>query len=165
MESASPTITPKFGGWHIGPEWMSIPVSPALSAAAWPPAPYDRGALPERILGLFTLPERGLSDGQPVERSRLVGSISRALVADSDWDALQAVAALLHPGAACPRAEGIPALSPAGSSPSRNSISTHSPQCSCMYHYYTLQSVYLCYISICNGSHWPIMAVLRRFLR
>ena len=33
--------------------------------------------------GLFTLVERGLSNGEPVERTRLIGSISRALVADS----------------------------------------------------------------------------------
>ena len=35
--------------------------------------------------GLFTLVERGLEDGSPVERTRLVGSISRALVADDEW--------------------------------------------------------------------------------
>ena len=33
--------------------------------------------------GLFTLVERGLEHGAPVERTRLVGSISRALVADT----------------------------------------------------------------------------------
>src|SRR5256885_5103134 len=36
--------------------------------------------------GLFTLVERGLEHGAPVERTRLVGSISRALVADTQWD-------------------------------------------------------------------------------
>ena len=45
--------------------------------------------------GLFTLVERGLQNGAPVERTRLVGSISRALVADVEWDAVRAVAA--HP--------------------------------------------------------------------
>jgi len=45
--------------------------------------------------GLFTLVERGLQNGAPVERTRLVGSISRALVAEVEWDAVRAVAA--HP--------------------------------------------------------------------
>ena len=43
--------------------------------------------------GLFTLVERGMQDGIRVERTRLVGSISRALVADAAWDAVRAVAA------------------------------------------------------------------------
>ena len=43
--------------------------------------------------GLFTLVERGLEDGKPVERSRLIGAISRALVADTEWDAIRAIAA------------------------------------------------------------------------
>ncbi len=43
--------------------------------------------------GLFTLVERGLENGAPVERARLVGSISRALVADTEWDAVRAVVA------------------------------------------------------------------------
>ena len=43
--------------------------------------------------GLFTLVERGLEHGRPVERTRLIGSISRALVADAEWDAVCAVAA------------------------------------------------------------------------
>ncbi|OLD20565.1 MAG: hypothetical protein AUJ01_04010 [Acidobacteria bacterium 13_1_40CM_3_65_5] len=43
--------------------------------------------------GLFTLVERGLQNGAPVERSRLIGSISRALVADPEWDAVREVAA------------------------------------------------------------------------
>jgi len=43
--------------------------------------------------GLFTLVERGLRNGAPVERSRLIGSISRALVADAEWDAVREVAA------------------------------------------------------------------------
>jgi tagaturonate reductase len=41
--------------------------------------------------GLFTLVERGLEAGAPVERVRLVGAISRALVADAEWDAVRAV--------------------------------------------------------------------------
>ena len=36
---------------------------------------------------LFTLVERGLEDGAPLERTRLVGAISRALVADTEWPA------------------------------------------------------------------------------
>src|SRR3989475_4880173 len=39
--------------------------------------------------GLFTLVERGLEHGAPVERTRLVGAISRALVADAAWPALR----------------------------------------------------------------------------
>jgi len=43
--------------------------------------------------GRFTLVERGLENGARVDRSRLVGSISRALVADTEWDAVRAVVA------------------------------------------------------------------------
>ncbi len=43
--------------------------------------------------GLFTLVERGLQNGAPVERTRLIGSIARALVADTEWDAVRAIAA------------------------------------------------------------------------
>ena len=43
--------------------------------------------------GLFTLVERGLEHGAPIDRARLVGSISRALVADTEWDAVRAVVA------------------------------------------------------------------------
>src|SRR5213596_544705 len=39
--------------------------------------------------GLFTLVERGLEHGAPVERTRLVGAISRALVADTQWPAVR----------------------------------------------------------------------------
>src|SRR5438477_5357761 len=39
--------------------------------------------------GLFTLLERGLERGEPVERIHLVGAISRALVADTEWDAVR----------------------------------------------------------------------------
>jgi len=42
--------------------------------------------------GLFTLVERGLQHGAAVERTRLIGSISRALVADAEWDAVREVA-------------------------------------------------------------------------
>jgi len=43
--------------------------------------------------GLFTLVERGLSGGTPVERVGLIGAISRALVADSQWSVVRDVAA------------------------------------------------------------------------
>src|SRR5438874_1173269 len=43
--------------------------------------------------GLFTLVERGREHGAPVERTRLVGAISRALVADSEWSAVRDVVA------------------------------------------------------------------------
>jgi tagaturonate reductase len=43
--------------------------------------------------GLFTLVERGFEHGAPIDRARLVGSISRALVADTEWDAVRAVVA------------------------------------------------------------------------
>jgi len=43
--------------------------------------------------GLFTLVERGLENGMPVERTRLVGSISRALVADDEWHEVRSLVA------------------------------------------------------------------------
>src|SRR5438093_631621 len=43
--------------------------------------------------GLFTLIERGREHGAPVERTRLVGAISRALVADTEWPAVRDVVA------------------------------------------------------------------------
>ena len=43
--------------------------------------------------GLFTLVERGLEHGAPVERARLVGAISRALLADTQWDAVREIVA------------------------------------------------------------------------
>ena len=43
--------------------------------------------------GLFTLVERGLSGGAPLERVALIGAISRALAADSQWSAVRDVAA------------------------------------------------------------------------
>ncbi len=39
--------------------------------------------------GLFTLVERGWRDETRVERSRLIGAVSRALVADADWQAVR----------------------------------------------------------------------------
>ena len=39
--------------------------------------------------GLFTLVERGLEHGAPVERTRLIGAISRALTADAEWPAVR----------------------------------------------------------------------------
>ncbi len=43
--------------------------------------------------GLFTLVERGLSGGAPLERVGLIGAISRALTADGHWSAVRDVAA------------------------------------------------------------------------
>lgn len=43
--------------------------------------------------GLFTLVEQGLENGARVDRARLIGAISRALVADTDWDAVRALVA------------------------------------------------------------------------
>lgn len=43
--------------------------------------------------GLFTLVERGLRNGAPVDHSRLIGAVSRALVADADWPAVRAAVA------------------------------------------------------------------------
>ena len=43
--------------------------------------------------GLFTLVEQGLENGARVDRARLVGAISRALVADTQWDAVRALVA------------------------------------------------------------------------
>src|SRR5207248_2163955 len=45
--------------------------------------------------GLFTLVERGLLDGTPIERTRLIGAVSRALTADTEWPAVRA--AVAHP--------------------------------------------------------------------
>src|SRR5213592_1332065 len=55
--------------------------------------PHGRANLLNAQDGLFTLVERGLQNGAPVERTRLIGSISRALVADAEWDAVRQVAA------------------------------------------------------------------------
>src|SRR2546421_1586772 len=43
--------------------------------------------------GLFTLVERGLRDGSPIERTHVIGAISRALVADTEWTAVRAAVA------------------------------------------------------------------------
>jgi len=71
-----------------------------------PPAPAGRivvvqstaeGAPRARALnaqdGLFTLVERGLSGGAPLERIGLIGAISRALAADGQWNVVRDVAA------------------------------------------------------------------------
>lgn len=54
--------------------------------------PHDVSARLNRQRGLFTLVERGLEHNAPVERTRLIGSISRALVADAEWQAVRDVA-------------------------------------------------------------------------
>ena len=43
--------------------------------------------------GLFTLVERGFENGARVERTRLIGSISRALRADTEWETVRENAA------------------------------------------------------------------------
>jgi tagaturonate reductase len=43
--------------------------------------------------GLYMLVERGLSGGAPLERVSLIGAISRALAADSQWNVVRDVAA------------------------------------------------------------------------
>jgi tagaturonate reductase len=43
--------------------------------------------------GLFTLVERGVERGELVARSRLIGSVARALVADREWPAVRSAAA------------------------------------------------------------------------
>lgn len=51
--------------------------------------PRGSAALLNAQDGLFTLVERGLVDDAPVERVRLVGAISRALTADTEWAAVR----------------------------------------------------------------------------
>src|SRR5882762_7586169 len=43
--------------------------------------------------GLFTLIERGLSGGAPLERTSVIGAISRAVTADDQWNVVRDVAA------------------------------------------------------------------------
>jgi tagaturonate reductase len=43
--------------------------------------------------GLFTLLERGIVHGEPVQRTRLIGAFSRALHAHTEWNAVREVAA------------------------------------------------------------------------
>src|SRR5258706_150886 len=43
--------------------------------------------------GLFTWIERGLSGGAPLERTSVIGAISRAVAADSEWNVVRDVAA------------------------------------------------------------------------
>ena len=49
--------------------------------------PHGRARALNRQDGLFTLLERGLENREPVERTRIIGSITRALVAAEEWDA------------------------------------------------------------------------------
>jgi len=56
----------------------------------------DRASALNAQDGLFTLIERGLSGGVPVERVGLIGAISRALAADSQWNVVRDVAANLR---------------------------------------------------------------------
>lgn len=51
--------------------------------------PHGNAAVLNRQSGLFTLVERGLVDGKPVQRTRLIGAISRALRADAEWPAVR----------------------------------------------------------------------------
>ena len=53
--------------------------------------PHGVAATMNAQSGLFTLVERGLENGAPVQRTRLIGAISRALVAADEWDAVRAV--------------------------------------------------------------------------
>jgi len=55
--------------------------------------PGGRAAALNAQHGLFTLLERGIAGGEMVERDTLVGAISRALVAETQWDAVRAIAA------------------------------------------------------------------------
>jgi tagaturonate reductase len=41
--------------------------------------------------GLFTLVEQGVADGERVQRSRVIGSMSRALIADDEWQLVRDV--------------------------------------------------------------------------
>jgi 2-keto-3-deoxy-L-fuconate dehydrogenase len=50
-----------------------------LGRAHWPPTAYGRGSAINSQDGLFTLVERGVERGEPVQRTCLIGSISRAL--------------------------------------------------------------------------------------
>ncbi len=43
--------------------------------------------------GLFTLMERGIERGEPVQRTRVIGSFSRALRADTEWNAVRDIVA------------------------------------------------------------------------
>ena len=54
--------------------------------------PHGAAAAVNRQHGAFTLVEQGIEDGALVKRRRRIRSISRALVADTDWPAIRAVA-------------------------------------------------------------------------
>src|SRR2546429_5813832 len=43
--------------------------------------------------GLFRVVEAGLRDGSPIERTHVIGAVSRALVADTEWPAVRAAVA------------------------------------------------------------------------
>ena len=59
--------------------------------------PYGQARALNAQDGLFTLVERGLEHGAPVERTRLIGAISRALIADAEWPAVRDLVARPEP--------------------------------------------------------------------
>ena len=54
--------------------------------------PHGVAATINRQRGEFTLVEQGIEDGAPIQRRRQIRSIARALVADTEWPAIRAVA-------------------------------------------------------------------------
>src|SRR5881628_2843207 len=70
--------------------------------------------------GLFTLVERGLEHGAPVERTRLLGAISRALIADAEIAPVSRV-----------RSPGAPCSSPRSTSVNRPSWALRADACPC----------------------------------
>lgn len=64
----------------------------AGSIVAVASSPSGRDAILNAQDGLFTLVTRGLENGAPVERQRVVASLSRALSASDQWNAVLAVA-------------------------------------------------------------------------
>lgn len=54
--------------------------------------PHGVAEAMNRQQGEFTLVEQGIAEGEAVQRIRSIRSISRALVADSNWDAIRSVA-------------------------------------------------------------------------
>src|SRR5881396_1867363 len=66
--------------------------------------------------GLFTLVERGLEHGAPVERTRLIGAISRALIADAEWPAVRDLVARDIAPISRVRSTGAPCSSPRSTS-------------------------------------------------
>ena len=55
--------------------------------------PHGKATAINRQAGLFTLVERGLEHGHPVQRTRIIGSLSRALTAETEWQGVREVAA------------------------------------------------------------------------